>query len=42
MIAGFAIAAFLLIEQLGLGRHPTDGLRPVQGIEFAFEVMDPG
>ena len=39
---GLYRTSFLPFEQLGVGRHPTDGLRRAQGIEFAFEVVDPG
>ena len=39
---GLYRTSFLPFEQLGVGRHPADGLRRAQGIEFAFEVVDPG
>jgi hypothetical protein len=39
---GLYRTSFLPFEKLGLGRHPADGLRRAQGIEFAFEVVDPG
>jgi hypothetical protein len=39
---GLYRTSFLPFEQLGLGRHPAEGLRRAQGIEFAFEVVDPG
>lgn len=39
---GLYRTSFLPFERFGLGRQPKEGLRQAQGIEFAYEVVDPG
>ncbi len=39
---GLYRTSFLPFEQFGLGRQPKEGFRTAKGIEFAYEVIDPG
>jgi hypothetical protein len=39
---GLYRTSFLPFEQFGLGRQPREGFRTAKGIEFAYEVVDPG
>jgi hypothetical protein len=39
---GLYRTSFLPFEQFGLGRQPREGFRSAKGIEFAYEVVDPG
>jgi hypothetical protein len=39
---GLYRTSFLPFERFGLGRQPTDGFRTAKGIDFAYEVVDPG
>ncbi len=39
---GLYRTSFLPFEQFGLGRQPKEGFRTAKGIEFAYEVVDPG
>ncbi len=38
---GLYRTSFLPFEQLGIGRHPSEGLRVAQGVEFAYEIVEP-
>jgi hypothetical protein len=39
---GLYRTSFLPFEQFGLGRQPSEGFRTAKGIDFAYEVVDPG
>jgi hypothetical protein len=39
---GLYRTSFLPFERFGLGRQPREGFRTAMGIEFAYEVVDPG
>jgi hypothetical protein len=39
---GLYRTSFLPFEQFGLGRQPREGFRTAKGIDFAYEVVDPG